>query len=850
MEPTQPSLIVDLAQRNTVPNEFPSVSVDYKIAVIGEAPGADEDAHGRPFIGVSGRLLESLMNQAKILRAGSFMGNVCQIQPTGNQLERFDWDGHEIQSGMTKLREELNDYKPHICVLVGGAALHAAMAPNVIPKRGKQGFNWPNKISEWRGTLFRCEDISSPFFNFKCISSFHPAFILRTWKKMPYLLLDLKRARSEANSSALILPERHIEINLSASEVIQRLHAIQPGHTISPDIEGVLGHWTLIGIATSPYNAFVIDWNSFTEDEEIEVITELSRLMWDDTIYKILQNGLYDNFVTAYGYRIYIRGIRHDTMVKGWEIYPELEKALGVQASIWTREPHYKVSHSKEARAFRATDPLEWVRYREYCGTDCCVTYEISTGQDQVLSGDALRHYRFNMDMLDPILYMELRGINYDIDGAAQSLGEVKTELAERHAALLVRTNGLDLTGEKGSLSSTKLPKFLYGQMGFPTQFKKEHGRKTDKVTTDVVALLNLVRTHDHPLIHDILRIRKLESWKETLEIGTDPDGRVRASYSNVGTETGRFNCKTSPTGSGANLTTITEKYRCLYLADGPDQYAPEGYDFFHLDLGGADGWTVAARCASLGDTTMLEDYLAGIKPANIIALITRFGPEVARWERDHILEESKTINKKGWLYFACKRVQHATNYRIKKNTGSAQVLKDSYNKQGEAIYIPPNEYEKLQSYYMLRYSVGIERWHDWAKGEILKPGFPQLKSASGHTRTFFGRKKSMGKLDEETLREFIADEPQEITTYCTNRAMLNLWEDMENRRDNGSLIIQPLHQVHDALCGQWPKQLIEQSKQKVLSYFNNPVTVADITFTIPFDGGWGKSWGECENPI
>ncbi len=85
-----------------------------------------------------------------------------------------------------------------------------------------------------------------------------------------------------------------------------------------------------------------------------------------------------------------------------------------------------------------------------------------------------------------------------------------------------------------------------------------------------------------------------------------DPDGRVRCSYNVVGTDTGRLSCQGSPTGSGMNLQTVTKKLRHLFLAD-------PGYHFFQCDLAGADGWTVAAECASLGDPTMLNDYLAGI---------------------------------------------------------------------------------------------------------------------------------------------------------------------------------------------------------------------------------------------
>jgi DNA polymerase I-like protein with 3'-5' exonuclease and polymerase domains len=65
-----------------------------------------------------------------------------------------------------------------------------------------------------------------------------------------------------------------------------------------------------------------------------------------------------------------------------------------------------------------------------------------------------------------------------------------------------------------------------------------------------------------------ILEHRHLEGILETLHVQADADGRVRCAYNVVGTETGRFSCKTSPTGAGTNMTTITKKLRHNYVAD------------------------------------------------------------------------------------------------------------------------------------------------------------------------------------------------------------------------------------------------------------------------------------------
>jgi hypothetical protein len=101
-----------------------------------------------------------------------------------------------------------------------------------------------------------------------------------------------------------------------------------------------------------------------------------------------------------------------------------------------------------------------------------------------------------------------------------------------------------------------------------------------------------------------------------------------------------------------------------------------------------------------------------------------------------------------------------------------------------------------------------------------------------------------------DTVKEFLADEPQQNTTYATNVAMLRLWNDPDNRRPDGSLIIEPLHQVHDALLGQWPIGVRDWARAKVKSYFNNWLTIAGRELVIPFEGHYGRSWGQLTETI
>jgi DNA polymerase I-like protein with 3'-5' exonuclease and polymerase domains len=449
-----------------------------------------------------------------------------------------------------------------------------------------------------------------------------------------------------------------------------------------------------------------------------------------------------------------------------------------------------------------------------------------------------MEHYRRNIEMLNPLLYMELRGIKYDQENVNKKLEETKKEISEVGEEIC-RIAGCELRGPKGSLVPQRLVKVMYDTGKYPKQYKKEAGRKTERLTTDVEALLSLYRKRpDDRFITLVLKHRHLESVIETLNIKCDADGRVRCGYNVVGTETGRLTCYTSPTGAGANLQTITESLRGNYVAD-------DDYDMFQCDLRGADGWTVAARCASLGDPTMLDDLHFGLQIAKVIVLLYELGIEINLLDRESILNACRAVNKKDWKTFACKRVQHATNYDVGVPTLCTQITKDSYKKSGKPIYMEQSQGRAFQDAYKSRYP-GVSLFHSWGASKVVADG--TLKSASGHTRIFFGRRFGVGVHD--TIKEFLADEPQQNTTYATNLAMLNLWNDPTNRRSNGSLIIEPLHQVHDALLGQWPKVLRDWARHKIKSYFNNRLSIAGQEIVIPFEGRYGKSWGELTETI
>jgi len=207
-----------------------------------------------------------------------------------------------------------------------------------------------------------------------------------------------------------------------------------------------------------------------------------------------------------------------------------------------------------------------------------------------------------------------------------------------------------------------------------------------------------------------------------------------------------------------------------------------------------------------------------------------------SKCSREELRAYIKEIEIPDWLYEACKAVQHGSNYGMKKNTMSSNLLKQSWKKSGKPLYVSPADCDRLQNLYLNGRYTGISRWHESVKQNLLTTG--RMGCASGHVRTFFGRRS-----DNTTLQAALSHEPQANTTYATNKALERLWNDPENRREDDSLIIEPLHQVHDALIGQFDASLVDWAIPKICEWFNNPITIGPKTFTIPFEGGYGKDW-------
>ena len=92
---------------------------DARIVLVGEAPGANEDRLGRPFVGAAGRFLDTLLAEAGLRREDVFITNVLKSRPPGNRDPRAD----EVAHSWPWLEAQLGVIEPELVVPLGRHAL-------------------------------------------------------------------------------------------------------------------------------------------------------------------------------------------------------------------------------------------------------------------------------------------------------------------------------------------------------------------------------------------------------------------------------------------------------------------------------------------------------------------------------------------------------------------------------------------------------------------------------------------------------------------------------------------------------------------------------------------------------
>jgi uracil-DNA glycosylase family 4 len=143
-----------------------------RIVLVGEAPGAQEVQHGRPFVGSSGQLLHRVLDGYKVPDSELYVTNACLCHPAGNKLP-----AEAVGCCQERLIAEIKLRNPEIVVLMGNSAVRSVL--------GDVG-----GIMSVRGRVYKTASLG----NVPIFATLHPAAILRKPDMFTDFALDMQRA--------------------------------------------------------------------------------------------------------------------------------------------------------------------------------------------------------------------------------------------------------------------------------------------------------------------------------------------------------------------------------------------------------------------------------------------------------------------------------------------------------------------------------------------------------------------------------------------------------------------------------------------------------------------------------
>ncbi|MHB1204163.1 MAG: uracil-DNA glycosylase [Rhodospirillaceae bacterium] len=144
------------------------------VMFVGEAPGADEDRQGLPFVGVSGQLLDRMLESIGLARAtNAYITNIVFWRPPGNRAPTDE----EIATCLPFVRRHIELVDPQVLVLVGGMSAKTLLgtATGITRLRG-----------QWH--QYESPGMSRPV---PCMPLFHPAYLLRSPDQKRFAWRDL-----------------------------------------------------------------------------------------------------------------------------------------------------------------------------------------------------------------------------------------------------------------------------------------------------------------------------------------------------------------------------------------------------------------------------------------------------------------------------------------------------------------------------------------------------------------------------------------------------------------------------------------------------------------------------------
>lgn len=551
---------------------------DCKIAIVGEAPGAQEEKYQKPFhyTGSSGELLNEILRSTGILRDLCYVDNVFQFRPYENHIAPYISFGRtkikesdEFKQARLELMTRLKATSANVIVPLGNVAMYAVLGMTSITKR--------------RGSIYWSEELQK-----KVIPTIHPSAALRQYHVRNFIKNDFVRIKEESKYPEHEPLKREFLLDPSHQESCEYIESLNDIEMIAFDIEVSSEEVSHISFAKAPDDAICIPFyeggkDYFTSSDEAYIWKLISQVLSNSKVIKVAQNGVFDATFLNQKYGIRTAPLE-DTMVAGGILFPDYPKGLDFLTSIYCHgEPYYK----DEGKKWFKNPFADYLTFRNYSAMDSAVLLQIFPQQVEELKKlGNYETYIHQVSLIAPLTFMQVVGIRMDVAGLKKASFDTAVELVS------LEKEFKELVGYDLNISSPKqMIEYFYEIKKFPKYRKSikdpKTGQRKSVVTIDEKALKKIAGKGSREA-RIALDVRHKSKMKGTYyDILLDSDDRLRCSFNPIGTKNGRLSSGKTIFDTGGNLQNQPPEMKKLMIAD-------PGYIFINIDLSQAENRDVA----------------------------------------------------------------------------------------------------------------------------------------------------------------------------------------------------------------------------------------------------------------
>ncbi len=492
-----------------------------KVAVVGQAPGREEDKKARPFIGPAGKTLRNWLRAAGFHpeRDVYYLNATRCIGPKDKDGKERDPSDTEVANCRDYLLDELEWVDPSIIVPAGGIALQTLYE--------KVGITHLRGAVLWNSTLGK-----------KMVPILHPASAFHVWSNEKYGIADLTKAFRESKNPTK-MPEGvgkytvclDVESVEHLAELVETEAGVLAIDTETTSLDWQTGSILCVGVSWQPGTAFVVPVlgqgaQEVWEPEDKERVLAALRRIFESDVPKIAQNGKFDILFLKHDLGIELRCFEFDTMLAYHLFHEEQGHSLETLCNLFTNMGDYG-RDVREYKADMASCPTDKTWF--YQGADADCTLRAALILDEMLDAEPKLRWIFEnitMPMSQATMHMEEHGVLVDTERAEKLVETYDALVAEEKAKL----HAIPEVPEKlNHRADAQVRTLLFETLGLP-----ESGILTDKTKLPSVKkeALEEIGVGTHPVIPPLIRLKGLEQIMKMYLKGAIPEKREDGNYS------------------------------------------------------------------------------------------------------------------------------------------------------------------------------------------------------------------------------------------------------------------------------------------------------------------------------